>query len=87
MLLKQYHILRMQVNNGLGGKKLKAEVEFIENSINALPEKDYTLMLRVFVSKESLREVANKEFVSHETIRKRLKKIMKSIETVYESLF
>jgi len=71
----------------LGGEKLRHEVEFIEKSINALPEKDYEVMLAVFIDKKSVRGLAKSLFLSHNGLRKRIEKITKALMTVYESLF
>jgi len=71
----------------LGGDKLKREIEFIENSINALPEADYKMMVAVYIDKISARKVARSLFISESGIRKRLEKTIKAIAAVYESVF
>ena len=77
----------MQVKNHLGGERLKAEVEFIESSINALPEDDYKIFLAVFVEKKSIRSVAEGVFMSHSGLRYRMENTIKAIAGVYESAF
>ena len=63
------------------------EVEFIERSINALPEKEYAVMLAIFIDKKSIRSMAKSIFLSERGLRKRIDTIIKPLITVYESMF
>ena len=83
-ILKEYHVLKMQVRNGLGGDSLKAEVEFIENCINALPEEDSKIIQATYMDKTSVRKVADGIFMSHSGLKKRISRILKTLAKVYD---
>ena len=79
--------MRTLVKSGSGGDKLKAEVEFIENAINALPESDYKVMLAVFVDKRSLRSVAKSFYMSHSGLRYKIEKTINEIAELHKTVF
>jgi len=83
-ILKEFHLLKMQVKNNLGGERLKAEVEFIENCINTLPEEDGRIIQAAYLGKTSVRKVAEGIFMSHSGLKKRISRIIKTLAKVYD---
>jgi len=73
----------MQVKNNLGGERLRAEVEFIENCINALPEEDGRIIQAAYLGKTSIRKVAEGIFMSESGLKKRIGRIILTLAEVY----
>ena len=77
----------MQAENGLGGERLKSEIEFVEKSIGALSESDYKLMTAVFIDKVPVSKAAKSLFCDRGTVHRRINRLINQMAEVYARMF
>lgn len=72
------------MENGTANHDIKSRIEFLENSIKVLPERDFTLIEYYAYDEIPIAKIMSKLFISRRTVYDRINRIGKQIELIYQ---
>ena len=86
-LLKNYHSIKIEMENGIANKDDADKINFIDNCIKTLDEESRQIIVKVFIDKISITKIARQLYINRTTLYRRINKITKVIDTAYRKKF
>ena len=86
-LLKDYNLIKIEVENSVANKADTEKLRFIDNCLKTLSEQNRQIIVKIYIDKMNVTTVAKQLYINRTTLYRKINKITTLLETAYRKKF
>ena len=86
-LLKDYNLIKIEVENSVANKADTEKLRFIDNCLKTLSEQNRQIIVKIYIDKMNVTTVAKQLYINRTTLYRKINKIITLLEIAYRKKF